>query len=242
MRKKLSTLLAFFALTLGLAAAAPLSVAAAALPASVTSLGAVCQDFLSFPSWCKGLESGGQIKHPCVVQSGQTPGPDCDIDMSAFIWTIAGNILEILLQLVGYVGVIMVIFGGFKYITAAGSASKIEEGTKTIANAMIGIIVGVLGSAIVRAVTDALGAVGDGTADNSAAAYSGILNRAATMLGIAAVIVILWGAFTIITASGNPTRISKGKYTVIFACVGLLVIVLAAVIANFALGSVSGTP
>ncbi len=50
------------------------------------------------------------------------------------------------------VAVIMLIIGGFRYITSAGNASTAEAGKNTIVNALIGIVIIVLSYIIVQIV------------------------------------------------------------------------------------------
>ena len=54
--------------------------------------------------------------------------------------------------LVGVVSVIMIIFGGFKFITGAGDAAKYAEARRTIIYALIGLSLVVVSQVIVRAV------------------------------------------------------------------------------------------
>ncbi|OGM92611.1 hypothetical protein A2333_01885 [Candidatus Wolfebacteria bacterium RIFOXYB2_FULL_49_7] len=49
-------------------------------------------------------------------------------------------------------------------------------------------------------------------------------------IGIAAslaAIMILWGAFQIMTSQGNPTKITMGRKTILYALGGLVIIILA---------------
>jgi|SRR5690606_21056510 hypothetical protein len=59
-------------------------------------------------------------------------------------------VVNTLLIIVGAVAVIMLIWGGFKYITSAGDASAVSSAKNTILYAVIGIIVAVLAYAIVN--------------------------------------------------------------------------------------------
>lgn len=59
----------------------------------------------------------------------------------AFIWTVALNIVESLLQVVGYVAVGAIIYGGFIFMTSGGSPDKAASGRRMIINAAIGIAI-----------------------------------------------------------------------------------------------------
>jgi hypothetical protein len=117
-----------------------------------TTYAAGCIDkVLTFPTWyANGLaETKGSGKDTtCEIKS---PGSGKDA-LSNFIWKIGLNILEIALQLVGYIAVGFLIYGGFKYITGAGAPDKITAGRKIILNAVIGLVISLFSVAIVNLV------------------------------------------------------------------------------------------
>ncbi len=105
--------------------------------------GANCEaSLLTFPPWYRGLTDD-----KCNIQ-----GPS---DLPTFIWKIALNILEIGLQLVGYISVGFIIKGGFKYMTSSGSPDGISKARATILNAVIGLGISIVSVAIVNLVARA---------------------------------------------------------------------------------------
>ncbi len=107
-------------------------------PAPVASAAGGCNShFLTFPAWYDGLQAGD-----CSIKS---PGND----LTGFIWKIALNVLNIMLQLVGYISFGYIIFGGYKYLTSAGSSDQVAAGRKTIINAVVGLILSFMSVAIV---------------------------------------------------------------------------------------------
>lgn len=62
--------------------------------------------------------------------------------------------IEILSYIVGIAAIIMVIIGGFKYITSNGDASKASSAKNTLIYALIGILVAGLAQVIVQFVID----------------------------------------------------------------------------------------
>jgi len=58
-------------------------------------------------------------------------------------------IIQWILGLLGLVGVIMILYGGFTWMTAGGNEEKIEKAKKIISAAIIGIIIVILSWAIV---------------------------------------------------------------------------------------------
>jgi len=88
--------------------------------------------FLGFPAWYRGLTNGDcSMKSPSDMSGG----------ISTFIWTIALNIIDIALMLVGYLSVGFVIYGGFLMLTSRGKPNDIAEAQVMIRNAVIGLVI-----------------------------------------------------------------------------------------------------
>lgn len=60
------------------------------------------------------------------------------------------GIIDIALFLAGLLAVIMILWGGFQFIFANGEPGSIANARKTILNAVIGLIIAILASQIVR--------------------------------------------------------------------------------------------
>ena len=63
---------------------------------------------------------------------------------------ILATVINIFSVIVGIVAVIMIIFGGFKYITSAGNQENIKTAKTTIIYALVGLIIVALAQVIVR--------------------------------------------------------------------------------------------
>lgn len=72
---------------------------------------------------------------------------------AANIEDIVSKIINYLLYAVGIASVVMLIFGGFKYITSGGDSGKVGEAKNTILYAIIGLVVAILAWAIVSFIT-----------------------------------------------------------------------------------------
>jgi hypothetical protein len=108
---------------------------------------AACNDtLLTFPAWFKGLTEAD-----CNLKS-----PDKVGGISNYIWAIALNIVDMILQLVGYIAVGFIIFGGYKYMISAGSPDGMVKARKTITNAIIGLIISIFSVAIVKIISGAI--------------------------------------------------------------------------------------
>jgi cytochrome bd-type quinol oxidase subunit 2 len=69
--------------------------------------------------------------------------------------SLALTIVNFFLTFLGIIAVIMIIYGGFLYVTAAGNQEKLEKAKKIIMYAVVGIVVILLSFAIVNTVLGA---------------------------------------------------------------------------------------
>lgn len=111
-----------------------------------------CNDnarFLTFRPWYKGLcdSATGGIKKP---------GKNSTVTLEQFVGIIALNVLSILLNLVGYLAVGFIIYGGYLYILARGAPDNIARAKKVIMNAIVGLIIAILSAAIVNTIATQL--------------------------------------------------------------------------------------
>lgn len=97
--------------------------------------------FLGLRPWWKGI----QLDTYCAPKV-----KDTGFDKTVAI--IASNIGYDIIMLVGYVCVIFIIVGGFKYLTSGGSADANVQARKTITNAVIGLVIAIMSGAIVQLV------------------------------------------------------------------------------------------
>lgn len=75
-----------------------------------------------------------------------TEGQGGNLDLS----NIAAKIVNIFSVIVGIVAVIMIIFGGFRYITSGGDSNRVGGAKNTLIYAIIGLIIVALAQVIVH--------------------------------------------------------------------------------------------
>lgn len=113
-----------------------------------TAAAADCNDktFLTMPVWYRGIAkpSGCELKSPADFDHPSGTG------LSKYITIIVLNVIEIALNLIGYIAVGFILYGGFMYMIAAGSADKIVSAKKMILNAIIGLIISFFSVVIVQ--------------------------------------------------------------------------------------------
>jgi hypothetical protein len=79
---------------------------------------------------------------------------------------VEGTVLSVvnwLLFAVGVIAVIMLIWGGIRYVISGGAADKVKDAKNTILYAIVGLIVAILGYALVNWVISIVGSGSSGT-------------------------------------------------------------------------------
>ncbi len=99
--------------------------------------------FFNFPPWWKYINTGrGDALGGCTPYLDFSNGP-------LPLLKIGLAIIDMLLYLGGIIAVAAIIIAGISYITAAGAPDKITSARKRIQNAIIGLIIVVIASAVV---------------------------------------------------------------------------------------------
>lgn len=135
MLQKIKTLI--LSLSLMFAFAAPV-----ALPAAVSAVSPTVQENV-----CVGA------KELQISDTSVTTGEPCNEDTAGGqtkVNALLQKIINIFSVIVGVVAVIMIIWGGFKYITSGGTSEKVTTAKNTILYALIGLIIVALAQIIVR--------------------------------------------------------------------------------------------
>ncbi len=103
----------------------------------------------------------GSIQGPLCAGADKlefdTTATTCGIDSASASGKLTGiikTIINIVSVIVGVVAVIMIVFGGLKYITSGGDSSNVSSAKNTIIYAIIGLVIVALAQFIVRFVLD----------------------------------------------------------------------------------------
>ena len=65
-----------------------------------------------------------------------------------------------------------------------------------------------------------------------------VLNWIFGVIGIVAVIMIILGGFNMMISSGDPGKVKKGKDTILYGIIGLVIAILAFAIVNFVINGI----
>ena len=84
--------------------------------------------------------------------SGTTPSTTCSsfTQQESDVNTLISTVINIFSIVVGIIAVIMIVYGGFRYITSGGDTTKVTTARNTILYAIIGLIVVALAQFIVK--------------------------------------------------------------------------------------------
>ena len=103
---------------------------------------------LTLKPWYSGLTD-----NDCSLKN---PGTDTN-SQANYIWKIALNIVDDLLQLIGYTTVGYIMYGGFLMMTSNGAPDKAAHGRKTIMSAAIGLVIALASVALVNFISSKIG-------------------------------------------------------------------------------------
>ncbi|PLX26793.1 hypothetical protein C0583_05855 [Candidatus Parcubacteria bacterium] len=69
---------------------------------------------------------------------------------------IAANIINLMLGFLGILAVVLILFGGFKWMTAAGNEDKVTEAKRLLVSGVIGLVIILAAYALAAFVLDAI--------------------------------------------------------------------------------------
>lgn len=115
-----------------------------------TPVSAACSDagVLGITPWYRGLQK--EVQGSCQIKS------PANGEVGKFVTTIVLNVLQAGFTIAAYVAIFFIIKGGFLYIVSAGSSQGMEDGKKTITNAVIGLVIVLLAVAIINTIASIL--------------------------------------------------------------------------------------
>jgi hypothetical protein len=180
---------------------------------------------LGITRWCEGLTD-------TEIQNWKTGGRTA---IAGTIKKVALNIGAMIAEVGAYIAVALVMYGGFLYMTSSGDPGKAASGRKTITNAVIGIIITRVADLIMKTIRDVGGLV-NGTSASGVA--KDLANEFLFWGGAICVIMILWGALQYTTAAGDPGKAAKARQTIVYSGVGLVIMLVAGAIVNFAITTI----
>ena len=118
----------------------------ALLTLTLTPAAALASSSLASAATCDGIQN-------CVdggISSTDSSGASGSVDAEQKVTDLAQDVINIFSWVVGIISVIMVIVGGFQYITSGGDSGKVTTAKNTIMYALIGIVIVALSQIMVK--------------------------------------------------------------------------------------------
>ncbi len=189
--------------------------------------------FLGFRPWYQGICEGGEI---------QAPPQHDEEGLTRFIWTIVLNVIFDLTLAIGYIALGLVIYGGYLYIMSQGDPGKAAKGKKTLVSAITGTVIAMGASVIVNTIIFVLGIDQSAGAEQGfdAERLGGVINWALATAGLVAVIFIVKGGIDYMLARGDAGKVQQATRSLIFAVIGLIIVLLARVITGAVINAIGG--
>lgn len=116
-------------------------------------------NFFGIPTWYKYLVTTGRMK---TVEDAASGIVSCDL-VGGFKWKdgdivlVSMGILDICLRIATLVAVGFVIYGGIQYMTSEGSPDQTKNAQTTIINALIGLVIAIIATALVSFIGNRIG-------------------------------------------------------------------------------------
>lgn len=208
-------------------------VAAVALPKNVAAAGPCETSLLGIPPWYRGMTNDD-----CSIKNPNDLG-----GISAFIWRIVLNIIQIALVLIAYIAGFFILYGGFLFMTGGSNPSQVEKARKSILNAVVGLAISLSAVAITNFVFEIVGAAPSTTGEVAQLSGEQILSNALGMVyfiaGTIAVVMIIFSGLSYMTSAGDTGKVTKAKNTLTYSVVGLIIVLIAFAITSFVIGRFS---
>ena len=100
--------------------------------------------FFTLPTWYKYLNANGKmdfVNGHCEIAT--------TFSFPSDVVLIVLALLDIALRIAGLVAIVFVIYGGIQMVTSQGDPESVKHARKTITNALIGLVIALLATAIV---------------------------------------------------------------------------------------------
>lgn len=155
------------------------------------------------------------------------------------LWLIGIALLDDLLRVAGFVAVVLVIWGGIRYVTSQGEPENLKAAQGTILNSLIGLVIAIVSVTLVNFMGNELGGNIGGSGLPQIAANANllttILNLVFSIIGAISLLMVVIGGFKYITSTGDAQRINSAKNTILYSLVGVVISAFAFAIVNFVL-------
>jgi len=170
-------------------------------------------------------------------------GPNMD-NLKAVLTSLLNHLAGVIVL----ISIIFIVIGGLMYMMSSGDEKMITRAKNTITWATVGLAIALAAPTFLKEIITILGGPATGNPDdlvNNAltvkAIALGVLKFLLSVAGIIAIISLVVGGSTYLTAYGDEKRLDKGKSIVTYSIIGIAIILAALVIVNQIAKFIAGT-
>ncbi len=155
---------------------------------------------------------------------------------------LLGKLLDALQGIIVTLSLVFIVIGAVLYVTSAGDEGRIKTAKAAITASLIGLAIGIAAPSFLKEISVILGWTGPSSAAVTAAPtlleiLTKVLDFLLSMIGVLAIIMLVWGGVMYLTSAGDEKRADTAKAIVKWALVGIAValasLVLVTQVANF---------
>jgi len=169
---------------------------------------------------------------------------------------VLASLLDHLQGIIVVISIIFIIIGAILYITSTGDEKRITMAKAAITASMIGLAIGIAAPSFLREISDILGWESSDILESCDINDNGVIDAGAeqtcvdalehpltlaeialntlnfllSIVGVLAIIMLVWGGIMYLTAAGDEKRIDTAKRIVTWAIIGIAVALAALVI------------
>lgn len=150
---------------------------------------------------------------------------------------VLAGVLGALRNIIVILSIIFIIIGAVMYILSAGNESRMNTAKAAITAAIVGMALAIAAPSFLKELAAILGWTNVVDASNSIAGAQSftqiatkVLNFLLSIVGIIAIIMLVFGGFTYLTSAGDENRAETGKKIVTYAVIAITVALSALVL------------
>lgn len=140
---------------------------------------------------------------------------------------MVGKILDALQGIIVTLSLVFIVIGAVLYIVSAGDEGRIKTAKAAITASMIGLAIGIAAPSFLKEISGILGWTSTSTAVTAAPTLlqiiRNVLNFLLSLVGVLAIIMLVWGGIMYLTSAGDEKRADTAKSIVKWAIIGIAV-------------------
>ena len=167
----------------------------------------------------KVMEGLEKTKTEATKLPGLVSGGDSEATIIRKIEKIKGKILELVLS----IAFVVIVYGGFLWLTAAGNQEQISKAQKVLSGGVIGLLI-IYGANALLSLAKQMVGKGGGGAANIAQRIGWAIRPILALVGAIFLALAVYGGFLWTTARGNEEQVKKAQNILTSAVIGAIIV------------------